>query len=362
MKNFYFIPLALLPFTISAQRNVDLDRYNFTVQYRGLPAVKLDSSYHTYNVEIEGSKLMQPFLKEMNPENDVLLEGWRKIESQGHVTVHVKLEDLLPENISVKERTENIKDKNGNITGTRTFYSEEVIYTFAANAVITDYKGAHVFDRILADRNYKQTFKSPEFPVRALAQGYFALHALNVTKTLYQNCVINAMHNLSHEITTDFGFPIVTAHDYMWIIDSRKDPEYSAHRQAFLTISDVLFGMNAYTAIDSARQQLQPVINYFEKLKQLYSSSSKHDRKIRYASYYNLAVLYYYLDDPQQMMREANGLELNDFDAGDAKGFQQTAGWLKTIFEQTNIYTRHFTIDTASFKGPFEKEAVTISN
>src|SRR5579885_508775 len=121
VKNCYSILLALLPITIFAQRNVDLDRYNFTVEYRGLPAVKLDSSYHTYNVEVESSKLMQPFLKEMNPENDVLLDGWRKIESQGHLTIHVKLDDILPENVSVKERTENIKDKNGNITGTRTF-------------------------------------------------------------------------------------------------------------------------------------------------------------------------------------------------------------------------------------------------
>jgi hypothetical protein len=102
------------------------------------------------------------------------------------------------------------------------------------------------------------------------------------------------------------------------------------------------------------------VIDYFEKIKKKYSSTKKHDRKIRYASYFNLAVLYYYLDDPQAMMKEANGLELNDYDAKDAKGFVQTATWLKNIFQQTNIYTRHFNIDPSRFKGPYEKDDITV--
>ena len=146
----------------------------------------------------------------------------------------------------------------------------------------------------------------------------------------------------------------------MWIIDSRKHPEYNAYRQAFRQINEVLFSMNANSSIEEARVQLKPVIDYFEKIKENYSSGSKHDRKIRYASYFNLAELYYYLDEPQAMMKEANGLELNDFDAKDAKGFIQTATWLKNLFQQNNIYTRHFAINTAAFKGPYEKEDVTV--
>jgi hypothetical protein len=55
------------------------------------------------------------------------------------------------ESFSVKERVENIKDKNGQVTGTRTFYSEEVIYTFAATAAINNYKGIHVMDEVLSN-------------------------------------------------------------------------------------------------------------------------------------------------------------------------------------------------------------------
>lgn len=144
----------------------------------------------------------------------------------------------------------------------------------------------------------------------------------------------------------------------MWIIDSRKHEEYNAHRKAFRDMNEVIFGMNANTPIDKARIQLKPVIDYFESIKQKYPTTSKHDRKIRYASYYNLAVLYYYLDDPQTMMKEANGLVLNDFDAKDGKNFERTALWLKKQFEVSKINTRHFRIDTTTFKGPYENVAV----
>ena len=357
VKNQYLFILFLLPLSVAAQRNVDLDRYNFSVQFRTLPDIRIDSTYRTYHVEVEGTKMMHSFLKDMAPEKTVLLEGWRKLNSDGHIAVKIKLDDLLPESVSVKERLENIKDKKGVITGTRTLYCQEVVYTFAAIASISDYKGVHIMDEVLADRGYKQVYRSPEFQIRQMAEGYFLLNSINKTGELYRNCVVRAMHNLSERLTNNFGFSDVTVNDHMWIIDSKKDPEYADHRQAFRQLSDVLFSMSASSSIEQARAQLKPVIDYFDGLKNEYTSNSKHDRKIRYASYFNLAVLYYYLDDPQKMMKEANGLILNDYDTRDGKAFEESAIRLKNIFQQANIYTRHFSIDTGTFKGPFEKDA-----
>ncbi|MBN8676045.1 MAG: hypothetical protein J0L56_18070 [Chitinophagales bacterium] len=358
MKKLYFFALLAISFSINAQKKVDLDRFRFSVQYRSLPKMRIDSTYRTYNVEVEGTRLMQSFLNEMSPENSVLLEGWRKLPQDGHLDIKVKLGDLVPESVSVKERIETSKNRAGQVS-TKTYYRQEVVYSFEALATITDYKGAHIMDQELAGRGNKQVYRSPEFASRILAEGYFALNSLTVTKELYQGCVTRAMHYLSERITDNFGFNAVTSNDFMWIVDSRKHPEYTAHRQAFQQISEVLFNMNANTSIEGAREQLKPVIDYFEKIKRIYSSTSKHDRKMKYASYFNLAVLYYYLDDPQAMMKEAKGLELNDYDAKDARGFVQTATWLKNLFEQNNIYTRHFTINPAAFKGPYEKADVT---
>jgi hypothetical protein len=360
VKNYYLLLLYITPLTLFAQKRVDLDRFDFKVQFRSLPNIYVDSNYRTYNVTVSNSKLMNPFIQGTEPANSVFLEGWRKLADDGHLNIQVKLEDLLPESVTVKQRVVNITNRAGTVTGTNTLYYQQVVYTFAATARISDHKGAHVMDEVLANRGYKQVYNSPEFAIRALAEGYFLLNSPTVTKQLYQSCVNRAMHYLSRRITDNFGFEEVTVNDHMWVIGSRKHPEYDDHRKAFREMNEVLFSMSANRSIDGAREKLKPVIDYFEKIKTDYSSNKKHDRKIRYASYFNLAVLYYYLDDPELMMKEANGLILNDFHTAVGNSFRETALRLKNQFQRTNIYTRHFPIDTNSFKGPTENTETAI--
>lgn len=346
--------------SIAFGQRVDLDRYTFTAQFRTLPTVQIDSTYRTYNVLVETTRLMQSYLDEMAPEKSVLLEGWRKLEETGHITIRVKIEDILPESVSVKERVENIKDRTGRITGTRTMYSQEVVYTFSAIASIEDYKGVHIEDFVLADRGAKQMYRSPEFAVSKIAEGYFVINALAITKDLYKNNVNRVMRNLSDRITNLYGYGEAQVTDQMWILDSKKHPEYRAHRAAFQQITEAIFTLTADKPIDGLRERMKPVITYFEGIKKKYNSNSKADRKLRYASYYNLAVIYYYLDDPDAMLREAMGLVMNDYDTNDGKNFEFTALRLKNTFRQSGIYTRHFPIDINKFRGPFEK-AVTQS-
>ena len=359
MRKNLFVAVLLLPLVSFSQR-VDLDRFKFSSQYRSLPAFRLDSSYRTYHVSVETSRLMQGYVSGMTPEKSVILEGWRMLNKNGHLAIQVKLEDLLPQSFSVKEREEIIKDRAGKETGRRKLYSQEVVYTFSAFADITDHRGAHIENIVLADRDYKQVYRSPEFAIRYMAEGYFLVNSLTVTEQLYKNCVNRAMNYLSSRINDDFGYAERTVTDHMWILDSKKHPEYQAHRQAFLTISEVLFSISANRSLDGIREQLQPAIDYFESIKKKYPSTSKHDRKLRYASYYNLAKLYYYLDDPQAMKREASALILNDYDAKDGKALEASAMYLKNLFIQTKLGSRHFAIDTTTFKGPGETSAVAI--
>jgi len=349
-----------MPVVVFSQKKVDLDRYRFTSQFRSLPTVTLDSSYHTYHVSVEATRMMQAYLYEMTPEKSVVLEGWKMLKKNGHLAIQVKLEDLLPESFSVKEREEIIKDRAGKETGRRKLYSQEVVYTFSAFADISDYKGAHIKSIVLASRNYKQVYKSPEFAIRGVAEGYFLVNSMTVTEQLYKNCVNRAMSTLTTNINNDFGYAVTTITEHMWIVDTKKHPEYQAHRQAFLTCSEVLFGISANRPLDGVREQLQPAINYFESIKRKYPSTSKHDRKMRYASYYNLAVIYYYLDDPQAMQKEANALILNDYDAKDGKSLASTALYLKNLFIDTKRNSRHFAIDINSFRGPGEPSVIAV--
>jgi len=359
LRKTLFTAAVLLPL-LSFSQKVDLDRFRFTTQYRTLPAFGLDTSYRTFYVTVEATRLMRNYLDEMSPENTVFLAGWKKLKDKGHLAIQVKLEDLLPESVSLKEREEIVKNRNGKDTTRRKLYWQEVVYTFSAFADINDYRGAHIQNIVLADRTHKQVYKSPEFAIKQMAEGYFMINSFAITGQLYRNCVTRAMNSLNNRITNDFGYGEVTVTDQMWIVDSKKHPEYQAHRQAFLQVSEVLFAVSANKSLDGVREQLQPAITYFESIKKKYPSNNKWHRKLRYASFYNLAVIYYYLDDPQAMIKEASGLVLNDFDSRDGKAFEASALHLKNLFIQTKINSRHFAIDPSTFKAPGETPVIAV--
>jgi hypothetical protein len=227
-----------------------------------------------------------------------------------------------------------------------------LIYTFAAEAEISDYKGNPVTTLILADRDYRQTYKSQEFSSFIEASLYYKFRGLDFTKDIGKRAVRNAMYYLSNTMTGDFGFSPRTVNDFLWILDSKKHPEYTAHRKAWMTFKQAMFQMSAEEPLDEVKRSLVSVINYYETIRKRYSSDSKADRKLRYASCFNLAKIYYYLDDPDAAMREAGELMLNEFDEKDGRRLEAAATELKNTFRQNKYNTRHFPLETEKYAAP----------
>ena len=109
-----------------------------------------------------------------------------------------------------------------------------------------------------------------------------------------------------------------------------------------LNTKQAMFQMNAEEPLDDVKKSLGPVIKYYESIKKKYSSNSKADRKMRYASYFNLAKIYYYLDEPDAAMREAGELSMNEYDEKDGKRLEAMATELKTILKLNKFHSRHF--------------------
>jgi hypothetical protein len=106
--------------------------------------------------------------------------------------------------------------------------------------------------------------------------------------------------------------------------------------------------------LNKVKQKMQPVIDYFEKIKKEYITSDKEDRKMRYASYYNLAKIYIYLDEPEKAMAEAGALAMNDFDEKDGKMLQQAAVLLADKLRKNNANTRHFAVNVNNYASPLD--------
>jgi hypothetical protein len=345
----FFITVTLF----ATAQNVDLDRFFFNATYRELPRRGLDTSWRTFSVSVETGPLCKLTIKEDQLNQIVNIEGWRKLNRNAHIQVKTRLEDVIVERSQVIERQEILKDKQGKQTGVRMHYAMQLTYTYGAQTMVTDYLGRKLEDLPVINRNVKHTFTSQEFNSKGEAEMYFSYNFINVTSDLMRRVATGTLEDLGNRLTANYGFTLRTANDFMWILDSRKHPEYDAHRSAFTLVKQAMFMMNADEPVDKVREMLKPAIEYFEKIKRIYPSTNKKDKKLRYASYYNLAKIYIYLDDPDAAMKEATGLVMNDFDARDGRMLESAANDLKWLLQQNKVKTRHFPVNIQDFNGPY---------
>ncbi len=73
-----------------------------------------------------------------------------------------------------------------------------------------------------------------------------------------------------------------------------------------------------------------------------YTEDEKSHKKLRYAAWYNNAVLYMMLDMPEKAAEEARGLIANDYDAKDGEKLVEQAEALKALLALNKTNTRHF--------------------
>ena len=352
MKKLVLILCTALFFASAFAQRVDLDRFNFTASYRDFPDEPLPTEYKTYNVRIEASPSLGLGYSAANLENLINIEGLKKVGGTGHITIITILDDIVIENTETKERIQVTKDKQG-VEIRKSFFSTEMTYSFSARATIYDYKGTTVTSGyVLFDRENKRTYKTPEFSNPVDAANNFNNKALETKSNLAKQLVNGAVNNLNNYLNTTYGYSIQKVNDIFWVLNNKKHPEYSEHQKAWNNFKNAIVLMSPDEPLDKVKEKLKPVIAYYDKVKTLYSGSDKEARKLRYASYFNLAKIYLYLDDPAAAMREADALAMNDFDESDGRNLRAVAESLDEQLKKNNASTRHFPVVISSFQPP----------
>lgn len=337
--------------SVSAQR-VDLDRFNFTASYREFPDEPLPTAYKTFNVRIEAAPSLGLGYSTVNLENSVLIDGLKKVSGTGHVTVLAILDDIVVEKTETTERVQITKDRQ-NVETRRSYFATEMVYSFSARASVYDYKGNTILSNyILFNREDKRTYKSPEYSSSAEATNYFNNKIMDVKTNIANQLVNSVVSNLNSTLNARFGYTVRKVNDIFWVLNNKKHPEYGEQQKAWNNFKSAIVLMSPDEPLDKVREKLKPVISYYDKVKTIYTGSDKEARKLRYASYYNLAKIYIYLDDPTAAMREADALSMNDYDESDGKMLRSVAESLDLELKKNNASTRHFSMDIARFEPP----------
>ena len=119
-----------------------------------------------------------------------------------------------------------------------------------------------------------------------------------------RNYVQNSINELNGFLVENFGFYTVKKEDFLWILDAKTD-EGKTQSEAIEAVRMLFKEMKANESTETLEKQLQPLIDYFESLKKKYTENDKGSRKMRYSAYYNLGKIYYYLDKPEKVIKEA---------------------------------------------------------
>ena len=359
MKKLVLVFCISLFFASAFGQRVDLDRFNFTASYRDFPDEPLPAEFKTYNVRIEAAPSLGLGYSSSSLENLINIEGLKKVTGTGHITIIAMLDDIVIEKTETKERVQVTKDKQG-LEVRKSFFATEMIYSFSARATVYDYKGNTVISNyILFERENKRTYKTSEFSNPVDAANNFNNKVLETKSNLSKQLVNGAISNLNSYLNANYGYAIQKVTDIFWVLNNKKHPEYGEHQKAWNNFKNAIVLMNPDEPLDKVKEKLKPVIAYYDKVKNIYTASDKEARKLRYASYYNLAKIYLYLDDPAAAMREADALAMNDFDESDGRNLRAIAENLDEQLKKNNASSRHFPVVISSFQPPVKETPLT---
>lgn len=352
IKNTLLLFVAFISINFVSAQKVDLDPFRFNFEYRNLPMEPQNKKYTTYSVYVDAPATVTQSVSRSAIEGMVNLQGFKKIYEDAHLEVRVKFNDLIIDNTETKSRTDERKDKDGKVTSSKTYYWVDVKYSFWGSYEMKDYKGTPLVasQNMLNTPQYK--YSTTEYNSSSEASNYFNNNRTAIVGKLVRERMNDGFASLNAHINKMYGFPVTKDNMQLWLIDNKKHPERETMKTKWEELKPMLESVSANELTELKAGKIKEMIAYFDGLKATYNKDEKGDKKLRYAAFYNNAVLYILLDQPEKATKEAEGLIANDYDKSDGKTLTAKAEDLQVLLTKNEVKSRHFDIDLSEAKGP----------
>jgi hypothetical protein len=368
------ICLFFLSFFSSKAQKVDLDRFYFDVSYQVLPKEPVPFEKRTFSSIVKLGGAIQTYANPIALNDKINIIGWKKVDQNGTVDIELNLEDFLEKSAYPQTRVEETKDKDGRVTSRKEYYYVVAKYTTrgyakvkgpltpiplsdkqieeekAKQAAVTTnrfLKNAVIKKDTTASKegfnisfNGELEYKSKEYTDPAAPMKDFYLNKTAIRDQTLRNFTDNSLANFNNNINYTYGFRPKKDNEILWIMDA-KNEEGKTQSDAIQAVKSFFTTMKADEPIDELKSNMQPLIEYFDSLKTKYPEDNKPSRKMRYSAYYNLAVIYLMLDEPEKSIAESEKLIANDYDKSDGKSLIERANKLIVSFNTAKTNTTH---------------------
>ena len=183
-------------------------------------------------------------------------------------------------------------------------------------------------------------YKSQEYDNSSAALKDFYINKGAIRDQMLRSFADKSMSTFNSSVNSTYGYRAKSDNEILWILDAKSD-EGKTQIEAIMAVKALFATMKADEPIDDLKSNMQPLIEYFDSLKTKYAEENKPSRKMRYSAYFNLAVIYLMLDQPEKAIVESEKLIENDYDKSDGKAIIEKANKLIASFKAAKTNTTH---------------------
>jgi hypothetical protein len=367
------ICVFFLSFFVSKAQKVDLDHFYFNVSYQILPKEPVPFDKRTFSSRVKLGGALQSYVDPSSLNDKINIIGWKKVDENGTVDIELNLEDFVEKGASPQTRVDETKDKDGKVISRKEYYYVTAKYAtrgyakvkgphtpaaadsqiqaastvqaaattnrFLRNAVIKKDTVAST-DGFNISFNGELSYVSKESTDPSVPMKDFRLNRGVIRDQKLRDFADNSLNSFNSNITYTYGFKPKNDNEILWILDA-KNEEGKTQSEAIQAVKALFATMKADEPIDDLKANMQPLIEYFDSLKTKYAEDNKPSRKMRYSAYFNLAVIYLMLDEPEKAIAESEKLIANDYDKSDGKALIERANKLIVSFRNAKLKTTH---------------------
>lgn len=351
MKKNLIVALLLLTFIGVKAQSSNLDREYFKTSYVNLPTDPiLNDKDRTFNVSVTNA--MNSSSRKDVAKSRIKINGFSKLDNNGNLDINLEIFNVELGDVTITKREVENKNKEGKVTSISRYYKVELPYkTYATMSVNNNLTGEN--------KNFtygkSNTYNSDEYKSYSQAKEHYNNNRYNLRDRFKSNFFKSVIGDMNYTLNKKYGYRIANKQDQFWILDSRKHPETPKHKEMYELMKEAFASkMKSDLPTDELAATLAPAIEYFAGVPAKYPGDKKRIRKLRYASYYNLANIYYYLDNPEKTIEYGQMIIDNNYDKSDGKQFIKDAEYLRKQLDKNETTTRHFEIVSEDLTGQTE--------
>lgn len=377
----YFLTIALfLTLSVSFTQKVDIDNYRIYISCVDLPVNYVPEKARTFTLKLSGD----PAFITRDKIDLIKIYGWTKVDNKAGMDVKVNIKGFFAGSPSATQRVDEKKDKDGNVISKNIYHrirlnntargeirvygirdemtskgavkdekkilkkkSEEASNPFLKNVDTRDdgTSSGDIHSEIpvayIENLDYTYTYETREYLNKDEAQKEYAANAQIQIRNHENQYRSDYPADVTKFLNRNYGYKPAKYWAKFKRLDTEEHPEFSMFDNATKAIKVIFAKMRYNLPTTQIERDLQPVIDYFQGLTQKYRGSSKHEKNLRGAAYYNLARIYQFLDQHDKVFEIGKAIIATGHDEDEGRDFIKESEEIQRKLDFHQMISRH---------------------